>query len=87
MCRIELVLLTAFVLVVVSRDRSNADGSASRTDLRPNILLIVTDDQAPWAVGHTVKSGRFSDVPAANTPNMDRLAKEVGFPPLTDPGL
>ncbi|MFH5802619.1 sulfatase [Alienimonas sp. DA493] len=43
---------------------------------RPNVLLIVTDDQAPWAVGHAVTNGQYRDVPAARTPHMDRLARE-----------
>ena len=43
---------------------------------RPNILFIYTDDQAPWALGAAVKMGLFDEVPAAHTPNLDRLASE-----------
>jgi arylsulfatase A-like enzyme len=43
---------------------------------RPNILFIYTDDQAPWALGTAVEMGLFDDVPAAHTPNLDRLASE-----------
>ena len=38
-------------------------------DQKPNILFILTDDQAPWALG-------VSGDPNASTPNMDRLAHE-----------
>jgi uncharacterized sulfatase len=36
---------------------------------KPNIIFILTDDQAPWALG-------LSGDPNASTPNMDQLAKE-----------
>lgn len=36
---------------------------------RPNILFVLTDDQAPWAFG-------ASGDPNASTPNMDKLAKK-----------
>ena len=36
-------------------------------DSRPNIVFVLTDDQAPWAFG-------ASGDPQALTPNMDRLA-------------
>ena len=36
---------------------------------RPNILFILTDDQAPWALG-------LSGHPHANTPNLDKLFKQ-----------
>jgi choline-sulfatase len=41
---------------------------AQRIPARPNILFIMADDQAPWAI-------RCSGDPHAYTPNMDRLAK------------
>jgi len=43
---------------------------------KPNIVIVLTDDQAPWAFGSAVRSGQFHDVPAAATPNLDRLASE-----------
>lgn len=43
---------------------------------KPNIVIVLTDDQAPWAFGSAVRSGQFRDVPAAATPNLDRLASE-----------
>ncbi len=46
------------------------------TAVKPNIVIVLTDDQAPWAYGAAVKSGQYADVPAAVTPNMDRLASE-----------
>lgn len=42
----------------------------------PNILFVYTDDQAAWAVGTAIEKGWFDDVPAAKTPNIDRLARE-----------
>jgi uncharacterized sulfatase len=56
-------------------------GSIQAIADQPNILMIVTDDQAPWALGNAVNSdrnphGRYHSVPAAATPNMDRLASE-----------
>ncbi|MEQ9379986.1 MAG: sulfatase-like hydrolase/transferase, partial [Pirellulales bacterium] len=42
----------------------------------PNIVIVYTDDQAAWALGTAVGRGWFDDVPAANTPNIDRLASE-----------
>jgi uncharacterized sulfatase len=39
---------------------------------RPNIVFIVTDDQAPWALG-------CAGHPDARTPNMDRLFREGAY--------
>ncbi len=39
---------------------------------KPNILFILTDDQAPWAMG-------ASGDPNASTPNIDRLAHEGAY--------
>lgn len=39
----------------------------ARTD-RPNVLLVVTDDQGPWALG--------LESPEIQTPTLDRLARE-----------
>ena len=38
----------------------------------PNIIFVLTDDQAPWALG-------LSGDPNANTPHMDKLAKEGAY--------
>jgi len=53
-----------------------AFGNSMALAAKPNVLLIVTDDQAPWAFGKAVQSGQFDDVPVASTPNLDRLADE-----------
>ena len=41
---------------------------------KPNILFVLTDDQAPWAIG-------ASGNPLAKTPHMDRLAREGVYLP------
>ncbi len=41
---------------------------------QPNILFVLTDDQAPWAIG-------ASGNPLAKTPHMDRLAREGVYLP------
>ncbi|RCS43910.1 DUF4976 domain-containing protein [Bremerella cremea] len=43
---------------------------------KPNVLLVLTDDQAPWAFATAVEAGEFPDVPVPATPNFDRLARE-----------
>ena len=40
--------------------------------LKPNIVFIYTDDQAPWGVG-------ISGYPYAETPNMDNLARQGAY--------
>lgn len=39
---------------------------------RPNVVFVLTDDQAPWAIG-------VSGYQHADTPHMDRLAKEGAY--------
>jgi uncharacterized sulfatase len=51
-------------------------GQGSHEHSRPNIVFVLTDDQAPWAMGGAVNDGRFTNVPAAHTPNMDRLSRD-----------
>lgn len=50
--------------------------AASVLAAKPNVVIVLTDDQAPWAFGSAVRSGQFRDVPEAATPNIDRLASE-----------
>jgi uncharacterized sulfatase len=45
---------------------------AAPTDPRPNVLFIVTDDQAPWALGH-------SGHPHAQTPHLDALFQSGAY--------
>lgn len=47
-------------------------GLFAQNDTRPNILFVLTDDQAPWAFS-------FTGDPNASTPNMDRLASEGAY--------
>lgn len=47
-------------------DASTGDGP--REDRRTNVLLVVTDDQGPWALG--------IETPELHTPTLDRLARE-----------
>ena len=42
---------------------------ATAKEQRPNVVFILTDDQAPWALG-------LSGHPHANTPNLDKLFKQ-----------
>jgi len=42
---------------------------ATAKERRPNVLFILTDDQAPWALG-------VSGHPHADTPNLDKLFKQ-----------
>lgn len=44
---------------------------------RPNIVFVMTDDQAPWAVG------RYEGKTHADTPNLDRLFGEGVYLPNT----
>lgn len=46
--------------------------SVSAEDSRPNIIFILTDDQAPWALG-------LSGHPHAKTPHMDKLFKQGAY--------
>ena len=56
-------IVSAILLVAVCSQVSHA-----AVDQRPNILFVMTDDQAAWAVG--------VDNPQATTPHMDRLFQE-----------
>ena len=46
-----------------------ASAASAASAPRPNILFILTDDQAPWAIG-------AAGHPQVKTPNMDRIARE-----------
>ena len=43
--------------------------SATANERRPNVVFILTDDQAPWALG-------VSGHPHADTPNLDKFFKQ-----------
>lgn len=45
-----------------------ATSSSAHTERRPNVLLLVTDDQGAWALG--------SKMPELHTPTLDRLQRE-----------
>jgi choline-sulfatase len=60
MCRFVLALAAALLGALL------AEPEAAAAETRPNIVFIMTDDQAPWAVG---AAGR----PDVRTPNLDRL--------------
>jgi hypothetical protein len=65
----ETALLMGFAaLALVQRVPSRADAPAAPGTRRPNILLIVTDDQG-------AQMGALG-TPGLVTPNMDRLAKD-----------
>ncbi len=49
-------------------------GSAIHAGAKPNILFILTDDQAPWALG-------LSGHPHAHTPNLDKLFQSGAYLP------
>ncbi|MFG0266504.1 MAG: sulfatase [Rhodopirellula sp. JB055] len=51
-------------------------GTRASSAAKPNVVMVLTDDQAPWAFAQAVRSGQFNDVPVPSTPNMDRLAAE-----------
>ena len=60
--------------LLLALELAGAARAAEKTGGRPNIVFIVADDQAPWALG-------VSGYRHAHTPNMDRLAREgVYFP-------
>ena len=60
--------IATLLLVVVATMVSRGEAA------RPNILFILTDDQAPWAIG-------VSGNPLAKTPHMDRIAREGVYLP------
>lgn len=70
--------LIAFLFILFFVPMAWAEETKSDASMidKPNIVLIVTDDQAPWAFGQAVRAGLDKEVPIAATPNMDRLANE-----------
>ncbi len=79
MNRVTVILLSSLLTGQVSSSLSQEfqqDDVPSRDRARPNILFIVTDDQAPWAMGCSFDERGYGDVPAAVTPNIDRLARQ-----------
>nr|WP_144054711.1 sulfatase-like hydrolase/transferase [Rhodopirellula europaea] len=66
---LSVVLLGCVCFVGITSPRST-------TAAKPNVVMVLTDDQAPWAFAEAVRSGQFDDVPIPSTPNMDRLAAE-----------
>jgi len=66
--RIHLLLSVCLTMTLSLR---NMTLSAAEPE-RPNILFIMTDDQAPWALG-------LSGHPHARTPHMDRLFREGAY--------
>ncbi len=68
LCSIVAIMLTASLFHV---QRSAAAPGDPRN--RPNIVFIMTDDQAPWAVGV------YGDNTYANTPNLDKLFKRGAY--------
>lgn len=66
-CRLAMIALCALAVVGVTEAR----GQSGQVP-RPNILFIMTDDQAPWALG-------ASGHPHAKTPHMDRLVREGAY--------
>ncbi len=57
-------MLRLLVLMILAANLTAAD--------RPNILFILTDDQAPWALG-------LSGHPHASTPHMDKLFRRGAY--------
>src|SRR5215211_2241118 len=64
MRRNSLLCAVAAVVCILS-----ALAPLARAQQRPNIVVIMTDDQAPWALGCYGNT-------ECKTPNMDRLARE-----------
>ncbi|MGJ8691416.1 MAG: sulfatase family protein [Thalassotalea sp.] len=75
---IKTLTLVLFSLVnwvcIAEKFDSNRVNKTPLNDERPNIIFIYTDDQAPWALGH---SGNAQ----ALTPNLDKLASEGMYLP------
>lgn len=65
--RVSVVCLQAVALLGLF-----AGSTAAEDESRPNILFILTDDQAPWALG-------LSGHPHAKTPHMDRLFRQGAY--------
>ncbi|MGK0184901.1 MAG: choline-sulfatase [Verrucomicrobiales bacterium] len=60
--------LCALLAILVSIAAASTASTAFAGIERPNILFVLTDDQAPWAIG--------VDNPQAQTPHMDRLFRQ-----------
>ena len=60
--------LTSFLLLFALWTTAAPAAPSFKSPPRPNILFIMADDQAPWAM-------RCAGDPHAFTPNMDRIAK------------
>ncbi len=69
---LEFAAVSIVLLALTQAAAQETDQEALRETRRPNVLMIVTDDQAAWSMGC---SGNRD----AETPNMDRLAAEGAF--------
>ncbi len=70
-------MLNASIVTLIAAVLSGVICSASSVAHdRPNILFVLTDDQAPWAIGCASRDRGHGSVPLPLTPNMDRLASE-----------
>ena len=66
---LRLVLIVFLALVQTSLGESNPLAHAEETEERPNIMFIVTDDQAPFSIGAYGNQ-------VCSTPNLDQLAAD-----------
>ena len=61
--------LPVVVCLCLAAAQFTGSACAAEPAARPNIVFVLTDDQAPWALG-------AAGHPHARTPHMDRLARE-----------
>ena len=61
-----------FLLIFLFSCSEKKDDKQEANQNKPNVLLILTDDQAYGDLS-------FTDNPIAETPNLDRLAREGAF--------